>query len=210
MIQNSRWAKAKKKEAQTIYAEVLSDSRINGVMEKIKDYDVQTYEHGLRTGKLISELGVYENYDKEQLKEMIIAGCLLNIGYIRIPKKYITKEDHLNAGEFQEMKNHPKYGAQIAREIGLPISVQQYIFDHHESPDGNGYPCNKSIHEFMTGQLEINLADIYMALQEPRAYRSALSSYGAYDQMAYMATTPEELKILESIRTVQKIFDLAS
>lgn len=209
-IHSMKWIKEKIKAVDTIYAEVLSDCRIKGVLDAIKEYHAETYTHGLRVGKMIAELGIYENREKEQLKEMIMAGVLLDIGYMRIPKKYITKSDHLDAGEFHEMKNHPKYGAQLAREIGLPVTVQQYIYDHHERPDGTGYPGRKSDYEFMGGQLEINIADTFMAMQEPRSYRNAMNEYDAYNRMFNMATSSEELEILDRIKMLQKLFAAAS
>lgn len=209
-IHSTKWIKEKIKAVDTIYAEVLSDSRIKEALNAINDYHAETYVHGLRVGKIIAKLGIYENRKKEQLKEMIMAGLLLDIGYIRIPKKYITKSDRLVASEFHEIKNHPKYGAQLAKEIGMSVTVQQYIYDHHERPDGTGYPRRKNDYDFMEGQLEINITDTIMAMQEPRAYRRAINENDAYNRMYNMATSRDELEILDRIKMIQKLFAITS
>ncbi|MFB6345434.1 MAG: HD-GYP domain-containing protein, partial [bacterium] len=70
----------------------------------------------------------------------------------------------------QEVYKHPKWGASILEEASVKELYQSIAYQHHERPDGSGYPegCT-SIHQFAR---IVSVFDVYEALTAPRAYQA--------------------------------------
>jgi putative two-component system response regulator len=129
-------------------------------------------------------------------------GWLHDCGKIGVPDVVLNNTGKLNDSEFVTIKQHPVWGARVARQARLPQTVINIILYHHERFDGEGYPhmlCGMMI------PLEariVTIADIYDALTSKRSYREALPRDEALELMAAMSShqlDPELMKIFHSL-----------
>lgn len=201
----SPWREEKKNEVMKIYAEILSSPTTQELLNKLKEHYFPAYMHGTSVCERLVQYGVFQKFSKEKIVELATAGLLLDIGYIKIPVYYLNKRG-LSAEEFKEIKQHPRYGAELLKEAGLSEKIQTYVLDHHESPNGNGYLNKKKLADLMDGQLEIHIADVYEAVQEKRAYRSGRDELEAYEMIVNMSECLQEIEVLEYMRIAKMLF----
>jgi HD-GYP domain-containing protein (c-di-GMP phosphodiesterase class II) len=62
-------------------------------------------------------------------------------GLARVSDQYPDRISHLSKRQIREIRLHPIRAAEFARRlIGVPADVDRIILQHHERPDGSGYP----------------------------------------------------------------------
>lgn len=121
----------------TIYPKVIQ------IMEELRDYDVETYNHSVRVANYLAKFGKNINLTKHEQEELYVGGLLHDIGKIYIPIEYITKESSLTDEEFEEIKTHPLRGYDYLQELrilGDFPNVLDIVKYHHERINSNGYP----------------------------------------------------------------------
>ena len=142
------------------------------------------YTSGNTKSKVLLANSLAKRFDmpKKDIDNLKVAVLLYDIGNIMIPKNLLQKKDPLTEDEKETIKSHPIIAA---REILEPISgmntVLPIIENHHENWDGSGYPNELSGENIPLESQMILMIDSYYALQEPRAYRKALSKEEALD-----------------------------
>ncbi len=106
------------------------------------------------------------------------AALTMNVGMSRLHDALARQKSALSPVQRAEILAHPQAGAQCLAEWGVadPLWLQ-LVREHHESPDGQGYPGGLT--RLGTAQRLLHLADLYVARISPRANRSGLSPLSA-------------------------------
>ena len=110
-----------------------------------------------------------------------LASALHDIGKIAIDEKILNKPGRLTQEEFEEMKKHTVYGADMLyklvnfNEEPLLQTAYQIARSHHERWDGRGYPDGLKGDEIPMSAQIVSLADVYDALTSERCYKKAFS-----------------------------------
>jgi hypothetical protein len=82
------------------------------------------------------------------------------------------EKSDLNAEEWREIKTHPELGKRLVDNVdGMPDEVKLIIGQHHEQPNGNGYPNHLYKNEIYYPAKIVTIADTFTALILPRTYR---------------------------------------
>ncbi len=115
-----------------------------------------------------------------------------DIGKVGIKDGVLLKPGKLDADEFEEMKKHVTYGADVLRTAESNIAKQRYsmfkmgieiVEGHHEKWDGSGYPYNKSGTEIPLSARIVAVSDVFDALTSKRPYKKA---YGFEESINYI------------------------
>lgn len=91
----------------------------------------------------------------------------------------LNKPARLTDEEMHVMRSHPEAGVELLRAADLSPLTVTVIRDHHERPDGTGYPnglVGSSIHEFARFAA---VADVYDAVTSKRVYSGAVAPHVA-------------------------------
>ena len=135
---------------------------------------------------------------RKELKDLRIAALLHDIGKISIPKSILNKQGPLTKDEFEIVKKHPIYSAEIIDNFEELSHLSEYILHHHERMDGSGYPSRLKGYEIPLFCRIIAIADIFEALIGERPYRDPISPEDAVRLMEReMSVDPFILKILK-------------
>ncbi|MBU2880405.1 two-component system response regulator [Psychrosphaera sp. B3R10] len=113
------------------------------------------------------------------------AAPMHDIGKIGIPDRVLLKPGRLNPEEWEIMKKHSEYGADIIGEHPSPLLqlAKEIAMSHHEKWDGTGYPKGLSKEEIPLASRIIAVADVFDALTSVRPYKEAWSEQRAIDFM---------------------------
>lgn len=139
----------------------------------------------------------------EQLKLIVRAAPLHDIGKVGIPDHILRKPGRFTPEEFEIMKTHSRIGAdsiaaamQRVRDAdhsiypndGTPLAfldvARQIARSHHERWDGNGYPDRLQGEAIPLAGRIMALADVFDALTSKRVYKESLAVDEAMDIIA--------------------------
>lgn len=112
---------------------------------------------------------------KRDLKVLRRAAILHDVGKIVIELSSIDKPGELAEDEWLMVRRHPEIGAKILEPLSFLYREIEIIRNHHERPDGKGYPRGLTGEELdlLTGILTV--ADAFDAMTSARAYKTAMS-----------------------------------
>src|SRR4051794_19499824 len=116
------------------------------------------------------------------------AAVLHDVGKLGVPGSVIHKPGPLTAREYALLRRHPVWGFRIVSAIGLRREAR-WVLQHHERPDGRGYPHGLRDGEIAVEARILHVADAFAALTEDRPYRRALSDHDALATIADGAET---------------------
>jgi len=141
-------------------------------LSMLKDYDNYTFTHSVNVSVLALAIGRACQLTEEQLKTLGLGGLLHDLGKLRVDVNIITKPGRLTDSEFDEIKEHPGYGAEIIKEMeGVTDEVMQIVHGHHLRYDRTGYPSNVP-GEVISPLVEMTaIADAYDAMTTLRSYQ---------------------------------------
>jgi len=144
----------------------------------IRKHDYYTYTHSVNVCtflvSLAQALGIH---DRATLTSIGEGGLLHDLGKSMVPSAIINKRGPLTNTEWEEMRKHPRYGVEIARETRDLSDISLAIIgQHHEKPDGSGYPEGLKASELNIYANMASIVDVYDAITTSRSYSAARSS----------------------------------
>lgn len=110
------------------------------------------------------------------IQEISEGAVLHDIGKMVVPVKILNKLGSLTATEWQVIKKHPEYGANIVRRIPELRHLGEIILCHHEKYDGTGYPQGRAGADIPFAARVLMIVDVYEALTANRPYRLKLDA----------------------------------
>ncbi|WP_083413150.1 HD-GYP domain-containing protein [Bacillus massilinigeriensis] len=136
------------------------------------------YHHSLATGLISAYIAKKLGYNKGDIIQVALAGCLADCGMAKINGRILKKDKTLSGGEFEEVKKHPTYSYQMVKNSTLlKENARIAIIQHHERLDGSGYPFGEKdarIHEMAK---IIAVADVFHAMTSERVFQSKMSPF---------------------------------
>ena len=139
----------------------MKDKYTNGHSERVAEY----------TAMLTKELG----YDEETIERYRNIALLHDIGKISIPPEVLNKEGKLTDQEFNIIKSHSAQGYKVLKDISLMPELAIGAGQHHERPDGKGYPKGLKGDEIERVAQIIAVADTFDAMYSDRPYRKRMN-----------------------------------
>ncbi len=159
--------------ADDILVDIGNDSSYLGnQMIALQNYDDYTYKHCLRVAMLSTSIAHELSLTQGDIKEVIIAALLHDIGKSNIDHEIIVKPGKLTDDEFQKIKKHPLIGYEILKKTGgYSANVMSGVLFHQEKYDGSGYPTGIAGKKIPLIARILTVADVFDALTSNRPYR---------------------------------------
>ena len=139
--------------------------------------------HQTRVSGLAVAIAREMNLPWEKIEGLRFAGLIHDIGKISAPAEIMAKPCRLTKSEFQLVKDHPRVGYDMVKEIAFPWPVAHIILQHHERMDGSGYPDGLVGDAIMVEARVLAVADVVEALCSLRPYRPALGLEKGLDEV---------------------------
>ncbi|MBP1735603.1 MAG: cyclic diguanylate phosphodiesterase, partial [Deltaproteobacteria bacterium] len=146
------------------------------VISPVKSYSEYTYTHNTNVAILSIFQAEALGVKKDMLHEIGQAGLLHDVGKMFISKDILDKPGKLDEKEWEEMRNHPSYGAMyLATLPEVPRIALIAAYEHHMKYNGSGYPDTRKRgrKQHIISQM-IAIADFFDALRTERPYHQAV------------------------------------
>ena len=136
--------------------------------------------HSVNVGLFSMVLGVAMKLPFEEICQLGMGGFLHDFGKTRIAKEILDKQGPLSLEEFHTVKEHASFGYNILKaEAEIDHRIMLMALQHHERPDGKGYPWGLTDNKIHPLAKIVAVADVYDALTTDRVYRTRLNPHEA-------------------------------
>ncbi|HRY77144.1 MAG TPA: diguanylate cyclase [Candidatus Izemoplasmatales bacterium] len=179
---------------------------LNLITKSLFDQNALEQSHAESVSELCKRTGIALGMNDSDVKELGLAGLLHDIGKIAIPESILAKNDSLTEAEALDIRRHPEVGYQILRSVSDFANIAQFVLNHHERMDGNGYPRSLKGEEIPVQSRIIAIAEAYDDILRKHPYRKSHSKDAAVAELMKHAGTQFDPTIIEVF--VEKVIQL--
>lgn len=180
-----------------------------GIVSTIGGKDEETEEHCHRLERLSLAIGERLGLGDDRLVTISYAAYLHDIGKVRIRSEILAKPGPLSDAEWEEMRRHPDYGAEMLADKSFLLDAARIVRAHHERYDGKGYPHGLKGEEIPIEARIIAVVDAYDAMISDRPYRNALDSAAACAEIKKNSGTQFDPRVVDGFLRVLGTINVA-
>lgn len=159
--------------------------------------DAQLHRHSLRVHSLaLSFTTTTMQLSEAESLKIGLAAFFHDIGKMNIHDAILQKASGLTRQEYQIIKNHPAYGAEIVSQFKLLKSVIPALYHHHERLDGKGYPEGLRGDTIPLGARIIAIVDAYEVMTSHRNYQKSRTPLQALEELYEHAGTQFDAELV--------------
>lgn len=193
------------------------------LLAELRDND--TGSHIMRTQEYckilaleLSKTKKYKKYlTKDYIDDLVRSAPLHDVGKVGVPDNILLKPGKLNSQEFELIKKHPGYGAEVLSRVAERLDFKSYftigiqlVLHHHENWDGSGYPIGLAGHNIPLSARIMSIADVYDALRTKRPYKEPMSHFKAIDIITNDSGIKFDPDIVNALNNIESDFDKIS
>jgi putative nucleotidyltransferase with HDIG domain len=147
-------------------------------------------------------IGKWLNLGEDNIKDIIIAGLLHDIGKTKVPADILNKKTRLTDEEFEIIKNHTIYGYEIVKSADcFSEEVCNAVVSHHEREDKSGYPFGIGSRKTNIYSKIIAVADVYDAMTSDRVYKKRVTPFEVFEMFQTIGVKNFNHKIIQTFLT---------
>jgi putative nucleotidyltransferase with HDIG domain len=164
----------------------------------MKAKDMQLYRHSLRVHSLaLSFTTTILHLSEAESLKIGLAAFFHDIGKMNINDSILLKASGLSRQEFEIIKSHPAYGAEMLSPFKLIMSVIPSVYSHHERLDGRGYPDGLRGDSIPLGARIIAIVDAFEVMTSHRIYQKGRTPIQAFEELYEHAGTQFDAELVE-------------
>ena len=162
------------------------ESTMLSLVHALELKDPYTKGHSVRVAQYALMMAEDMHISEENRAAIRNGSWLHDCGKIGVSENILNNEGPLDDAEMHIVRNHPMWGAEVARQARLSEVIVNIILSHHERYDGKGYPSGLTGDAIPIEARIVAVADIYDALTTERPYRKAYSVDKALEMLDSM------------------------
>ena len=174
---------------------------MENVMEQIKRYDLETYEHCKRTAALAEAVGMYSDLDAETLRQ---AALVHDVGKMFVDPEILHKPGRLTDEERATMDTHSLRGYEYLKQEGVEDKVCILVLFHHgiEKVPEEYHHLAKD----MEAEIQVMKSiDVFDALTSARPYHEAIPEEKAYSIMEEEHCRKEAIEVIKKLKMEDRV-----
>lgn len=136
--------------------------------------DPYTGGHLWRVSQFSGLLAHKAGLDPRDCSRIALGAFLHDLGKVSVPDHILGKKDKLTDEEYAVIKTHPESGWRMIAAHPLSALAERAIRDHHETPDGRGYPRGLLLKDISSDAKIVGICDAFDAMTSNRPYRNGM------------------------------------
>jgi putative two-component system response regulator len=154
--------------AQLVSAEAV----MVALARTVEARDMYTERHLFRVAERAVRTARALGLDGPRIERIRLGGLLHDLGKIAVPDAILLKPGVLTRDEFEQIKVHPRIGAEIVRPLDPYSAPESVVLHHHERLDGRGYPDHLKGDRTPLEARVVAVSDAFDAITSDRPYRA--------------------------------------
>ena len=135
----------------------------------------------------------------DDLSKLQWAGLLHDVGKLFVPTEILTKPGSLTSEEFEVVKGHPAWGAELCEPLrGWLGEWVDAVGQHHERWVGGGYPAGIAGEDIALAARVVAVADAFDVMTSARSYKPPVSAASARDELTRCAGTQFDPRVVRA------------
>lgn len=180
---------------------ILNSEEVLTILSDAYLYDEYIYQHSFQVTMYALAIGRELGYNANELRMIGLGAMLHDIGKMMISTEVLQKPGRLSDEEFEEVKQHARFGFDILRSLhSISLIVAHCAFQHHERLDGSGYPRGLVDFEIHPYAKVIAVADVFDAMTTTRVYRTKMLPAKALQIIDNGKGTLYDIKVVEALK----------
>ncbi len=141
--------------------------------ELAESRSIENSQHVKRVGYISAFLAQKIGFSPHGVEMMHLAASIHDVGKLAIDDKILNKPGKLTPEEFEQIKNHCRYGYELLMNSQRELLKEAAIiaYEHHENYDGSGYPRGLAGNDIHLSSRIVALVDVFDALATKRVYK---------------------------------------
>ena len=164
----------------------------------VEEKDPSTEGHCSRLERLAIVTGERLGLSGQSLVDLSYAAFLHDIGKVKVPDAILLKAGALSDEEWNEMRRHSEYGADMLRAKDFLEGAAKIVAAHHENYDGTGYPRGLSGDGIPIGARVVAVVDAYDAIRSIRPYKNAIPKAEAIEELRAHSGTQFDPRVVRA------------
>jgi len=178
---------------------------VNALGSAVEMRDRYTAGHQMRVAELACAIAREMGLSEDRINGIRVAGLIHDIGKVSVPAEILAKPSKLSELEMSLIKEHPKIGYEILKEVEFPWPIADIVLQHHERLNGSGYPQGLKANEIIFEAKVLAVADVVEAMASHRPYRPSLGIDKAFQEIRDNRNTRYDTNVVAAcLRAVQK------
>lgn len=131
-------------------------------------------QHALHAATVLLVLGEQLGWQPSQVRLLVLSALTMNVSTLELQAQLAQQEDPPNQRQRRAIAAHPDESVRLLRQAGVSDGAWlQTVAEHHEKPDGSGYPAR--IQKICESAHALRLADVFTAKISARANRAPMA-----------------------------------
>lgn len=146
--------------------EARREEALADLLDRLAVHDPPTYEHCRRVASLARQVAARLELDPLSVRAAFAGGLLHDIGHLSTPREVLARHGPLASRDVRSIRRHPEEGRALLRDLVFDPRVLRCTLEHHERPDGRGYPRGVQLEEPITALVAV--ADTFDTIRTRR------------------------------------------
>jgi HD-GYP domain-containing protein (c-di-GMP phosphodiesterase class II) len=140
------------------------------------------YAHALHTAVLCVLMARHLHWPPQRVQRLLKAALTMNLSIMDLQGQMAGQDVPMRERQQAEIHNHPEDAAATLQKWGITdTDWLQAVAQHHEHPDGTGYP--QGCTDMGEMALALRVCDVFIAKISPRVLRPAMAPQEAVRQL---------------------------
>ncbi|AVK50330.1 HD family phosphohydrolase [Clostridium sp. MF28] len=128
----------------------------------IRSMNNYMYSHSVNVAVISLTIGIALQLSKTKLEALCIGALIHDIGKSLVPREIFDKQGSLSEEEKEILKQHPRLGYKyLSTTYNINSLSKLIVLQHHERPDGNGYPDGLTKDNIIELSNIVSIANVY-------------------------------------------------
>jgi HD-GYP domain-containing protein (c-di-GMP phosphodiesterase class II) len=142
---------------------------------EIRKQNLYIYTHSVNCCVLGLAFANYLGWSADKARNFGLGALIHDIGYARLPRELLAKEEEPNEDDLAKIQRHPIEGFRMLQSFAhIPWEALQMVLRHHENGDGSGYPEGLKLSAIPSWARIMRIIDSYEELTSERPWHQPL------------------------------------